>query len=187
MDANPDAVAKEQRVIIHGSGPDVRVDRFGNEGTGVRTMKDFPWKLGETVRFFVRASRGDVGTVYAAYIQRAGAKTWSPMATLETRTGGALLQRLYSFIEDFRRDGRSREEARRASYGNGWVKSRDGAWRPLLEVKFTRDNTPSQAISGGVTPAGRFYLATGGDTGPFVEPKSRFKIPKPVGSRPAAP
>jgi hypothetical protein len=187
MQADPDAVPAERRVKVAGSGPGVRVDRFGNEGTGVRTMLDFPWQRGETVRFFVGASAGTTGTVYSAWIQRAGTGKWLHMASLETHTDGVLLRNYYSFIEDFRRDGTSREQARRAEYGNGWVQAGDGAWAPLLEAKFTRDNTPSQAISGGVVQGRGFYLATGGATQPFVEPGSVFAIAAPVGALPATP
>jgi len=58
LEADPDVVPPQRRVKVHGSGPGVRVDRFGNEGTGVRTMVDFPWQLDETLRFLVKASRG---------------------------------------------------------------------------------------------------------------------------------
>ena len=93
MQADPDAVPMERRVKVHRSGTGVRVDRFGNEGTGVRTMVDFPWKTDEPVRFFVRASTGNSGTVYDAYIQRDGMDAWLHMATLETQTGGDLLRK----------------------------------------------------------------------------------------------
>ncbi len=186
-EADSAAVPEDRRVKVHASGPGVRVDRFGNEGTGVRTMVDFPWKNDETVRFLVRASPGKRGTVYAAYIQRQGTTDWLFMARLETEAQGHLLRRHYSFVEDFQRDGRSLEQARRADYGNGWVQSEDGSWLPLLEAAFTRDSTPSRAISGGVTPARRFYLATGGDTQPFVEPGSEFSIAGPVGGLPTLP
>ena len=187
MEADPDAVPTERRVRVHESGAGVRVDRFGNEGTGVRTLMDFPWKVDEVVRFFVRASAAQSGTVYSAYIQRQGMDDWLHMATLETQAGGALLRSPYSFVEDFRRDGTSRKEARRADYGNGWVEALQGRWLPLVEAVFTRDDTPSPAISGGVTADKSFYLATGGDTAPFVEPGSRFTIPKPAGQPPKTP
>jgi hypothetical protein len=187
LEADPMTVPIDRQVKVHGSGPGVEVARFGSEGTGARAMVAFPWKLGETVRFFVRATPRDNHTVYAAYIQREGAEGWLHMATLETWSGGEPLRRYYSFVEDFRRDGTSRNEARRAEYGNGWVQTAGGEWHPLLKARFTRDDTPSQAISGGVTPANRFYLATGGDTQPFVAPDTAFSIPAPVGQKPQIP
>ena len=187
MQADPNTVPLDRRVKVHGSGAGVRVDRFGNEGTGVRTMLDFAWKPGERVRFLVRAGAGTTGTIYSGYIQHEGADEWLHMASLETQTGGVLVQRHYSFIEDFLRDGRSREQVRRADYSNGWVQSADGRWLPLLEATFTRDNTPSQAISGGVSEGNAFYLATGGATQPFVEPGSEFEVPGPLSAPPKTP
>ena len=40
--------------------------------------------------------------------------------TFRTHTGSERLKGLYSFIEDFRRDGKSATETRRAVFGNGW-------------------------------------------------------------------
>jgi len=125
--------------------------------------------------------------VYQAYVQRQGMSDWLYMASLETQADGHLLHRYYSFVEDFQRTGRSREQARRAEYGNGWVQTVDGTWQPLRHATFTRDSTPSRAISGGVTAAGRFYLATGGDTQPFAPPGSEFSISGPLGSAPSLP
>ena len=116
MEADPDAVPTERRVRVHESGAGVRVDRFGNEGTGVRTLMDFPWKVDEVVRFFVRASAAQSGTVYSAYIQRQGMDDWLHMATLETQAGGALRSHARRLTHTWQRAAasvRGRERERR--------------------------------------------------------------------------
>ena len=52
---DPKAVKPEERVELLQEGEGVRIKRFGGEGTGGQCMVDFPWTVGETVRFLVRA------------------------------------------------------------------------------------------------------------------------------------
>jgi hypothetical protein len=81
-------------------------------------------------------------------------------------TGGKPLRGYYSFIEDFRRDGRSANELRRARFGNGWVRSTRGEWISLDRANFTASSAEWEAkenIDAGVAQ-GRYYLATGGNT-----------------------
>ena len=77
------------------------------------------------------------------------------------------LRGLYSFVEDFRRDGKSVDEERRAKFGNGWVKTVAGEWQALTKARFTASGAEWEAkdnIEGGLTDEpGWFRLATGGD------------------------
>jgi len=80
-------------------------------------------------------------------------------------TGFALVgaaARFYSFVEDFRRDGKSPDERRSAIYSGGWVRTKDGDWVSLTRANFTADRTPllnvdAEAVEGG------FRLRTGGE------------------------
>ncbi|MFM7099725.1 MAG: DUF3472 domain-containing protein, partial [Verrucomicrobiota bacterium] len=85
-------------------------------------------------------------------------------ATFRTRTGGQPLKGYYSFVEDFRRDGKSVGETRRARFGNGWVRTRAGDWVALTRARFTASGAEWEAkdnMDAGVRD-GAFYLATGG-------------------------
>jgi len=107
-------------------------------------------------------------TAFTAWVYRNDTRQWWRLATFRTRTGGKPLSGLYSFIEDFRRDGRSVQEARRARFGHGWTKPADGAWTPLAQARFTASNAEWESktnIDAGLAGDG-FYLATGGDTKP---------------------
>ena len=49
-------------------------------------------------------------------------RAWKHLVTFRTITGGTQLESPHSFIEDFRRDGKSATQVRRAVFGNGWVR-----------------------------------------------------------------
>ncbi len=162
---DPNAVAAEQRVKLIEKDPETRVGRFGNEGTGGQSFLDIDWKPDTPYRFLVTSRAVDDRTAYSAYVAIAGAEKWRLIASFSTITGGnSTLGGYYSFVEDFRRNRVSATEARRASYGPGWVRdAKLETWTPLVRARFTADKNPSLAIDAG-TLDGRFFLATGGAT-----------------------
>ena len=82
--------------------------------------------------------------------------------TFQTITGGEQLKGYYSFVEDFRRNGVSATQDRKARYGNGWVRTAEGHWVALTDATFTADNTPTLNIDAGLE-GDDFFLTTGGD------------------------
>lgn len=165
---DPRAVGEEDRVECLFHAPDVRIKRFGGEGTGGQCMGDFDWQIGAPVRFGVTAAVAGATTSYAGYVQASEGEEWKHLVTFRTRTGGQPLRGLYSFVEDFRRDGRSPNELRRARFGAGWARTMDGTWAPLRRARFTASGAEWEAkdtIDAGLD-AGQFFLATGGDTRP---------------------
>jgi len=161
---DPKAVPADRRVELLAKGEGVRDGRFGGEGTGGQSFYDYPWKPGETCRFLVRAVPEGQKTTFSAYFYVNPDQRWQHMATFRTLTGGSYLKGYYSFVEDFRRDGKSFNQRRSARYGNGWVQTVSGEWLPLTKARFTGDNTIlTDNIDAGVS-GGRFYLRTGGET-----------------------
>jgi beta-glucanase (GH16 family) len=171
---NPNAVSEDRRVKVLHEGQGVRVSRFGNEGTGGKSMFDYPWDVGQTYRCMVKASVEGEWTTYAAYFYLNEERTWKHLATFQTITGGDYLSGYYSFIEDFLRNGDSARNVRRARYGNGWVKAKDGKWLPLAQARFTADKTPTMNIDAGLD-GGRFFLQNGGETENHIELKSTIE------------
>lgn len=161
---DPNAVPPDQRVKVLYEGEGVNVSRFGNEGTGGKSMFPYPWKIGETYKFMVKADVDGSQTTYEAYFYLNESQEWKHLVTFQTLTNGDYLTGYYSFIEDFRRDGKSATLIRRAKYGNGWVKTTDGYWTSLTQARFTADNTPSDHINAALTNDGWFLLQNGGDT-----------------------
>ena len=163
---DPNKVQTEERVECLYNDPDMRIKRFGGEGTGGQCMGDFDWKIGETNRFMVRGVPQGEKTAYSGYIYDSQKKQWRQLVTFRTRTGGQPLKGLYSFVEDFRRNTQSAKQARRARFGEGWVRSVKGDWVALARGRFTASNSEWEAketINAGLKDDW-FYLETGGDT-----------------------
>ena len=168
---DPNSVPADRRVEVLHNDNDVRVGRFGNEGTGAQSFYKLKWKIGQTYRFCVKATAEKPKTSFAAYLWLDESNEWKHLATFRTQTGGEPLRGLYSFLEDFRRDGRSAKQTRRATFGNGWVKTVTGDWVALTKARFTGDSTPLDNIDAGVKDH-RFWLATGGEVTNHVPLKS---------------
>jgi hypothetical protein len=160
---DPAVVPDDRRVLLRYRDPQVRVGRFGGEGTGGQSFLAFPWKLGTTYSFLVTARPMAPRTEFTGWVRDPGTGGWRRLVTFSTVTGGRALQGCYSFIEDFKRDRASAGAARQASYGQGWALGLDGQWRFLDRAKFTADRNPVLNIDAATGP-GRFQLATGGAT-----------------------
>ena len=159
-------VPLEQRVEILHEGVGAKIRRFGGEGTGGQCLWPYIWETNETCRFAVRATVDGDKTSYAGWFFDNHTRAWRHLVTFRTRTGGRSLRGYYSFIEDFRRDGRSVNEVRRASFGSGWVRDLKGEWISLRRATFTASSSEWEAkenIDAGIA-AGSFFLATGGIT-----------------------
>jgi hypothetical protein len=162
---DPNAVTPEQRVELLHEGSDVRIKRFGGEGTGGQCMLDFDWALGQTNKFLVRATRADGKTAYEGHLWLPKEGAWKHLVTFRTRTGDQPFNGFYSFVEDFRRDFKSVTETRTARFGNGLVKSVDGHWIALRRGRFTASGADWESKDNidGRLENGWFVLSTGGD------------------------
>jgi hypothetical protein len=174
---DPNSVPKDRRVEVLHQDKEVRIGRFGNEGTGAQCFFAYKWQKGQTCRFLVRAAVEGEKTSYAAYFYVNESKEWKHLATFRTLTKGDRLRGLYSFVEDFRRDGASVKQRRSARYGNGWVETPQGRWEEIGKATFTADGTPLENIDAGVKD-GRFYLATGGETQNTTKLRSVIERPR---------
>jgi hypothetical protein len=161
---DPKTVDDTKRVRMLHKDEAARVQRFGGEGTGGQCFFDYDWKIGQTYRFLVIARPdGAERTAYSGYFYLPESKHWKHLVTFSTLAEGKLLEGYYSFVEDFRRNGVSATKVRRATYGNGWVRSAKGDWLPLDEARFTGDSNPVTNIDAGQS-GDRFFLVTGGET-----------------------
>ncbi|MFO0952886.1 MAG: DUF3472 domain-containing protein [Isosphaeraceae bacterium] len=165
---DPNSVDPSKRVKLVFKDPEVRVGRFGGEGTGGQSFLDLDWKPGETYRFLVTAAADEdpARTVYTAFIATPEKPEWRRLVAFSTLSKRHALGGYYAFIEDFRRNKVSATEARSARFGPGWVRLVEGgAWKPLVKARFTADRNPSLAIDASVDADGSlFSLATGGKT-----------------------
>lgn len=157
------AVAKHDQVEVLSQGDGVEAKRFGGEGTGGQSFWSYNWQLGHTYKFLVSSKVEGEKTTFSGYFYVPEQGRWQHMATFRTQTGGAPLKNYYSFIEDFRRDGASANEIRRARFGNGWVKTMTGDWVALRRARFSADGNTQMHINAGVS-GNAFYLQNGGAT-----------------------
>jgi uncharacterized protein DUF3472 len=184
---DPNAVKQGERVEVLYQADDVRIKRFGGEGTGGQCLWKFDWQVGDTNRFVVEARVEGQKTAYTAWFRAAG--SWKKLATFRTRTSGQTLRGYYSFIEDFRRDGKSVQEVRRARFGNGWVKTVQGGWVGLGKARFTASGAEWESkenIDAGIE-GGCFYLATGGSIKMSRQLQSLIDLPNSAVVHPTLP
>ncbi len=163
---DPKSVKLEDRVELLFQAEDVRIKRFGGEGTGGQCMGDYDWQIGKTVRFLVAAKVEGEKTAYTGFVSSADGPKWKQLVTFRVRTGGKPLSGLYSFVEDFRRDGKSVNEVRKAHFGSTWVRGLDGKWTEIAKARFTASGSEWEAketIDAGLEGTA-FFLTTGGKT-----------------------
>lgn len=167
-----DTLSEDLRAQIVYADPVMDQNRFGGEGSGARTMAGFDWREGRPVRFRVECEPyGENRTLFTCYMkdEGEGGFDWHKLASIATIRRSEHenfhgLGSLYSFVEDFMRDGESAKHARRAEFSN--VEAfYDGEWHPITSAVFSGDATPSTNIDAGKIPeTGAFFLATGGAT-----------------------
>jgi hypothetical protein len=182
-------VDDDNRVKLMGKGSGVNAGDFGNEGTGGHSHLVYPWKLGDTVHFLMRAQAEGDKTTYTGWFRDSTSKDWRLVSSFRAPKDGKFLHGLYSFNENF--GGQNGDERRVCEFGNGWVRTRSGQWIALTEARFTHDgHGKSERLdrSAGVTGK-RFYLANGGfveDTtkGAVTKAYDAVKIPAPEGTHP---
>ena len=185
---NPNAVKTEDRVEVVEQGEGVRIRRFGGEGTGAQCMAPFDWKIGETNRFLIQCKLDGDKASYTAFLWSGQKQSWWKLASFRTRSDGHALRGYYSFVEDFRRDGKSPNEMRRAAFGNGWVRTPEAKWDALSQARFTASNASWESrdnIDSGVAN-GRFYLATGGAITAQTKLHDLIKLPSSAYKQPTS-
>jgi hypothetical protein len=164
---DPKKIEETQRVRCLHQGEQVRIGRFGGEGTGGQSFFNFDWKLNETYRFLVAATPDTESgrTTYSGYFYLPNEKTWKHLVTFSTLAKKSTLSGYYSFVEDFKRNRESTKLVRKATFGNAWVKPETGDWQAVTQARFTADSNPVLNIDAGLgAKKDRFWLATGGQT-----------------------
>jgi hypothetical protein len=171
-----DKVNEDDRVSLVAKGEDVYSGGFGNEGTGGHSHLKFKWKTGERQRFLVTAEPVDAThTIYAGYYFRPDTGSWMLISSWKAPKEGGYLRGLYSFSENF--SGQNGHLARKALYGNQWIRLADGAWVELTTARFSHDATGKtdrlDRFMG--VEAGQFFLSHGGFIPGYTESGTRME------------
>ncbi len=163
--ARADAVAESLRAKVLYSDPSVHVTRFGGEGTGAKTMFISNWEVGRDVYFRIQSeSDGKDRTKFTGYI--GDGKKEMKIATISRLNHGKkpVISGVYSFVEDFWRNGHSKTLVRRAEFTK--FASRVNAnepFKPCTGAYFSADGNTLMTIDAGPVKDGGF-LQTGGKT-----------------------
>jgi hypothetical protein len=184
-------VKAEDLVQLIKKGDDVHAGGFGNEGTGGHSHLVHDWKLGDTIRFLVRAQPDGKHTTYTGWFSHVHGDSesqqpepWQLVASFKAPRDGKHLHGLYSFSENF--SGRNGDRDRQADYGNVWLRTKDGEWLAVRGAKFTHDGHGKLRSDrrGGVRD-GRFFLQHGNFATRTMRRNSKLTLPGKAGSPPA--
>jgi len=163
----------ESKVEFVSKGEKAVVDPFGGEGTGLRTMMDLDWRVGENVTMVVSGFKDEDSWIVSCYIIYRDEKIF--MSSYK-RKGSRPLNRsgFYSFVEDWDRCKGTigHLTCRKAEFSDPSI-SIKGTEVKLKKAVFTkvehgRDKFACSKARGGVMQtdsAGSavFFLSTGGD------------------------
>jgi hypothetical protein len=137
---NPRDIPEDKRIERLGSGPEVHVGEFGNEGAGGQSYLVYPWKAGVTYAFLTEVKPVDESsTVYTAWFQEKTSPEWKLIASFRRPVTQTYLRRFHSFLENF--NPAFGHVTRGAQYGNVWVRDVDGVWHECTEAKLSVDAT----------------------------------------------
>lgn len=163
--AKADDVAENLRAKVLYSAPGINVSRFGGEGTGAKTMFIHDWKVGKKVSFRVTAAPdGAQRVVFTGYIGDGVKEIKIASVSRLSRGKKPVLRGVYSFVEDFWRNGHSKTLVRRAEFTDFASRaSFEDAYVPVSAARFTADGNTLMTIDAGPVKGGGF-LQTGGDT-----------------------
>jgi hypothetical protein len=184
-------VQAEDLVQLLDKGKDVYAGGFGNEGTGGHSHLVHDWKLGDTIRFLVRAQPSGKHTTYTGWFSHVHGDTlgqqpdaWQLVASFKAPRDGRHLHGLYSFSENF--SGRNGDRDRQCDYGNVWLRTKDGEWLAVREAKFTHDGHGKLRSDrrGGVRD-GRFFLQHGNFATKNMRRGSKITLPGKAGDPPS--
>lgn len=152
------------RIVLLKKGEGVKVQDFGNEGSGGQSFMHYDWKPGERCRFLMGVKPDGNGcTVYTAYFFDNNKGKWQLVASFRRPEISTWYTNAHSFLENF--NPVMGYINRKAYYCNQWARTADGRWIPVSRGRFTCDTTGHLRhrldYTGGVEGEG-FFLSMGG-------------------------
>ena len=113
----PERIPDDFKVKLIESGPEVKVQEFGNEGSGKQSYINYPWKTDVKYKFLVSGSPVDgESTKFTAWFWTPSSSKWKLVASFLKPKTATYLSGLHSFSENFK-PGKGFVE-RRVLFGN---------------------------------------------------------------------
>ena len=174
---NPSEIPDSLRVTLVKKGDGVKVNDFGNEGSGGQSYMYYDWKAGERCRFLMGVRPdGNGNTIYTAYFFDNHKGKWQLVASFRRPQITTWYTGAHSFLENF--NPVMGYINRKACYTNQWARTVDGKWVPVTHARFTCDATGHQRqrldYRGGVEGEG-FFLTMGGFFDDYLKSGTRFE------------
>lgn len=174
---NPAEIPDSLRIVLLKKGEDVKVQDFGNEGSGGQSFMHYDWKPGERCRFLMGVKPdGNGNTVYTAYFFDNHKGKWQLVASFRRPQISTWYTNAHSFLENF--NPVMGYINRKAFYCNQWARTADGRWIPVKRGRFTCDTTGHYRhrldYTGGVEDEG-FFLSMGGFFDDFLTSGTWFE------------
>ncbi|HKP94882.1 MAG TPA: DUF3472 domain-containing protein [Fibrobacteria bacterium] len=156
--------------------PEVVVDGFGGEGTGVKSMWPFDWKTG--VKYTIALKVWDTGpaqTAWGMWFKDGAKEQWYRTATWGYPQAGVKIPAgTYSFLEDYLGNNLTRE----MKVGPGWKKNLAGKW-VAMGTCTSRERDGLTAWDVGAA-GDAFRVKTGGSTQATLPNGSRLTTAVPA-------
>lgn len=174
---NPADIPDSLRVQLVKKGENVKINDFGNEGSGGQSYMHYDWKAGERCRFLMGVHPDDDNsTVYTAYFYDNHQNKWVLVASWRRPKTTTWYTNAHSFLENF--NPVMGYINRKACYGNQWARTVDGKWVPVTKARFTCDATGyhKQRLDyrGGVE-GDSFFLTMGGFFNDYLNSGTMFE------------
>ena len=165
------------RIVMLKKGENVKVQDFGNEGSGGQSFMHYDWKPGERCRFLMGVKPdGSGNTVYTAYFFDNHKNKWQLVASFRRPEISTWYTNAHSFLENF--NPVMGYINRKAYYCNQWARTTDGRWIPVTRGRFTCDTTGHYRhrldYTGGVEGED-FFLSMGGFFDDFMTSGTNFE------------
>lgn len=157
---DPGSIPEDQKIKLLRQGKDVKVNDFGNEGSGAQSYLIYPWKAGVTYKFLTKVEPdGNGNTDYTAYFYATDQDEWRLIASFKRPKTTTDYTNPHSFLENFNPD--MGYVTREVYFDNQWIRSTDGVWEEMTQGTFTHDATANAGVrmdfTGGVKD-GKFFL-----------------------------
>lgn len=174
---NPADIPDSLRVQLVKKGENVKINDFGNEGSGGQSYMHYDWKAGERCRFLMGVHPDDDNsTVYTAYFYDNHQNKWVLVASWRRPKTTTWYTNAHSFLENF--NPVMGYINRKACYGNQWARTVDGKWVPVTKARFTCDATGHHKqrldYRGGVE-GDSFFLTMGGFFNDYLNSGTMFE------------
>ena len=128
----PDQIPPGFQVEVTNHARNVRINDFGNEGSGRQSYMEYPWVTDVAYGFLTRIRPVENNrTEYQSYFYDPTIDQWFYIATMERPFTSTYAKGFYSFIEVYLPFNSATE--RSAFYRNYWIKTKDGSWLPVTQ------------------------------------------------------